>query len=126
MRCVTWIVLAVVCAAGAPAWGQTPAEFYRGQTIKLHVSTSPGGGYDLVSRMFAKYFPAHMPGRPNVIVVNMPGAAGVSMTNWAYNVAPKDGTIIGMPNLTVPMNQVIILDQVRYDATKLNWIGNLE
>jgi tripartite-type tricarboxylate transporter receptor subunit TctC len=67
-----------------------------------------------------------MPGRPNVIVMNMPGAAGVSMTNWAYNVAPRDGTIIGMPNLTVPMNQVIIPDQVRYDATKLNWIGNLE
>jgi len=121
-------VVAVLCGATATARAQTqaPADFYRGQVIKLHVSTSPGGGYDLVSRMFAKYFPNHMPGRPAVVVMNMPGAAGVSMTNWAYNVAPRDGTIIGMPNLTVPMNQVIIPDQVRYDATKLNWIGNLE
>jgi len=118
--------VAVLCGAIATAWAQTPAGFYRGQVIKLYVSTSPGGGYDLVSRMFAKYFPNHMPGRPSVVVMNMPGAAGVSMTNWAYNVAPRDGTIIGMPNLTVPMNQVIIPDQVRYDATKLNWIGNLE
>jgi tripartite-type tricarboxylate transporter receptor subunit TctC len=56
----------------------------------------------------------------------MPGASGVKMTNWAYTIAPKDGTMIGMPNLTVPMNQVITPDQVRYDAAKLNWIGNLE
>jgi len=119
-------VTAVLCGTIASAQAQSVADFYRGQSIKLYVSTSPGGGYDLVSRMFAKYFPNHMPGRPAVVVMNMPGAAGVSMTNWAYNVAPRDGTIIGMPNLTVPMNQVIIPDQVRYDATKLNWIGNLE
>jgi tripartite-type tricarboxylate transporter receptor subunit TctC len=119
-------ILAAVCGASASAQAQAVADFYRGQTIKLHVSTSPGGGYDLVSRIFVKYFPQYVPGRPTVIVVNMPGAAGVSMTNWAYNVAPKDGTVIGMPNLTVPMNQIIIPDQVRYDATKLNWLGNLE
>ncbi len=115
-----------ILGAAVPAAAQAPADFYRSQTIKLYVSTSPGGGYDLVSRIFVRYFPNHMPGHPNVIVVNMPGAAGISMTNWAYNVAPRDGTIIGMANLTIPMNQVIIPDQVRYDATKLNWIGNLE
>lgn len=118
--------IVALCGAIASAQAQSVADFYRGQTIKLYVSTSPGGGYDLVSRIFSRYFPAHMPGRPNVVVMNMPGAAGVSMTNWAYNVAPRDGTIIGMPNLTVPMNQIIIPDQVRYDASKLNWIGNLE
>jgi tripartite-type tricarboxylate transporter receptor subunit TctC len=48
------------------------------------------------------------------------------MTNWTYHVAPRDGTMIGMANLTVPMNQVIAPNQVRYDATKLNWVGNLE
>lgn len=120
------VVAIALCGAAAQAAAQAPADFYRGQTIKLYVSTSPGGGYDLVSRIFVRYLPNYIPGRPNVIVVNMPGAAGVSMTNWAYNVAPRDGTVIGMPNLTVPMNQVIIPDQVRYDATKLNWIGNLE
>jgi tripartite-type tricarboxylate transporter receptor subunit TctC len=56
----------------------------------------------------------------------MPGAAGVTLANWTANVAPKDGTMLGMANLTVPMNQVIAPDQVRYDSTKLNWVGNLE
>jgi tripartite-type tricarboxylate transporter receptor subunit TctC len=121
------VVLAIVCGGAiSPVQAQSVADFYRGQTIKHYVSASVGGGYDMVSRIFVKYFPNHMPGRPTVIVVNMPGAAGVSMTNWAYNVAPKDGTVIGMANLTVPMNQVTSPNQVRYDATKLNWIGNLE
>jgi tripartite-type tricarboxylate transporter receptor subunit TctC len=118
---------ALACCGHVPAaWAQSAADFYRGQTIRLYVSTSPGGGYDHVSRLFARYLPNHMPGKPNVLVMNMPGAAGVTMTNWAYNVAPKDGTVIAMPNLTVPMNQVTMPEQVRYDARKLNWIGNLE
>jgi tripartite-type tricarboxylate transporter receptor subunit TctC len=65
-----------------------------------------------------------VPGRPTVIVVNMPGTIG--MANWIYGVADKDGTVIGLPNLSVPMNQVIVPQKVRYDATRLNWIGNLE
>ena len=120
------LVLAGSCLDCLPALADTVSDFYRGNTIRLYVSTSPGGGYDLVSRLFVRYFPNHLPGKPSVIVVNMPGAAGVTLANWAYNVAPRDGTVLGMPNLTVPMNQVITPDQVRYDAAKLNWIGNLE
>jgi tripartite-type tricarboxylate transporter receptor subunit TctC len=59
-------------------------------------------------------------------VLNMPGAAGVTMSNWLYNVAPKDGTALGMANLTMPMNQVIAPAQVRFDANKFQWLGNLE
>jgi tripartite-type tricarboxylate transporter receptor subunit TctC len=68
----------------------------------------------------------HIPGNPTVIVVNMPGAGGVKMTNWAYTVAPKDGTTIGMPLMTVAVNQHLRPKKIRYDATKLNWIGNME
>jgi tripartite-type tricarboxylate transporter receptor subunit TctC len=114
------------CLAAATALADPVSDFYRGNTIKLYVSASPGGGYDHVSRVFVKYFPAHMPGNPAVIVSNMPGAAGVTLANWTTNIAPKDGTMLGMANLTVPMNQVIAPNQVRYDATKFNWIGNLE
>jgi tripartite-type tricarboxylate transporter receptor subunit TctC len=122
-----WAATALACCwLASPALAEPVADFYRGKTVKLYVSTSPGGGYDHVARLFIRYFPNYLPGKPDVIVMNMPGAAGVTLANWGYNVAPKDGTVIGMPNLTVPMNQVIAPDQVRYDATKLNWIGNLE
>jgi tripartite-type tricarboxylate transporter receptor subunit TctC len=123
---LTAIALAAACHGISPAAAQPVADFYRGNTIRYYVSTSPGGGYDHVSRLFVKYFPNHMPGKPNVVVMHMPGAAGVTLANWTANIAPKDGLMLGMANLTVPMNQVIAPDQVRYDATKLNWIGNLE
>ena len=99
-------------------------DFYRSQTIKLVVSASAGGTYDLAARVFVKHFSAHMPGRPNVIIVNMPGTVGTA--NWLFEVAEKDGSVIGLPNQSVPMNQVVTPKNVRYDARKFNWIGNLE
>jgi tripartite-type tricarboxylate transporter receptor subunit TctC len=110
----------------APALADPVEDFYRGNTIRLYVSATAGGGYDHVARLFVKYLPNYLPGKPTVIVLNMPGAAGVTMSNWLYNVAPKDGTALGMANLTMPMNQVIAPAQVRFDANKFQWLGNLE
>ena len=99
---------------------------FKGQLIKLHLSANAGGGYDAVARIFIKYYPKYIPGNPGMVVTNMVGAGGITMTNWVYNIAPKDGTVLGMPHLTVPMNQVIMPEHVRFDAARLNWIGNLE
>jgi tripartite-type tricarboxylate transporter receptor subunit TctC len=116
-----WLVFAPVANAADPV-----AEFYSGKTVRLVVSSEPGGGFDLVARSFARYFNAHVPGKPGIVVMNMPGGGGLTMANWAYNIAPKDGTVIAMPLTTLPINQLILPDSVRYDAGKLNWIGNLE
>ena len=126
---VSRIAVATACSAcilfAVSSVSAEPAEsFYRGNTIKLYVSASAGGTYDLAGRIFVKHFQNHVPGKPTVIVVNMPGTIG--MPNWLYGVAEKDGTILGLPNLSVPMNQVIMPKNVRYDATRFNWIGNLE
>lgn len=118
--------VAIICIAQSivPTGAQTAETFYRGKSIKLHVSASPGGAYDLAGRIFAKHFHNYIPGRPTVIVLNMPGT--ISMPNWLYGVAEKDGTVIGLPNLSVAINQVIKTPNVRYDVTRFNWIGNLE
>jgi tripartite-type tricarboxylate transporter receptor subunit TctC len=126
-RCAAAIVaLACLCLAikGGAARADAVEDFYRGNTIKLHVSASAGGTYDLAARVFVKHFSGHVPGRPNVIVLNMPGTVGTA--NWLYGAAEKDGAILGMPNQSVPMNQVVTPANVRYDAVKFNWIGNLE
>ncbi len=120
------VMLAGVLGALSPAKADPVENFYRGNTVRLQVSASVGGGYDHVARLFIKYFPNYLPGRPNMIVVNAPGAAGVTMSNSLFNVAPKDGTVLGMANLTMPMNQIIAPGQVRYDANKFLWLGNLE
>jgi tripartite-type tricarboxylate transporter receptor subunit TctC len=115
---------AYIAMAATPAGADAVEDFYRGKTIRLIVSASAGGTYDLAARTFSQYFAQHVPGRPTVIVVNMPGT--ISMANWLSAIAEKDGTALGMPNLSVPMNQVIMPRNIRYDATKFNWIGNLE
>jgi tripartite-type tricarboxylate transporter receptor subunit TctC len=120
------LAVAAACLAMTPAQAQPAADFYRGNTIKFHLASEPGGGFDLVARGFAKYFGNYLPGRPTIVIVNMPGGGGTILANWAYNIAPKDGSIINMGLSTLPMNQVIAPDPVRYDANKFNWVGNLE
>jgi tripartite-type tricarboxylate transporter receptor subunit TctC len=117
---------ALIAFAATSAQAQPAADFYRGNTIKFYLASEPGGGFDLVARSFGKYFVNHMPGKPNIVIVNMPGGGGTILANWAYNIAPKDGSIINMGLSTLPMNQVISPDPVRYDANMFNWIGNLE
>jgi tripartite-type tricarboxylate transporter receptor subunit TctC len=124
--CGALVALAAACLATTPAQAQSAADFYRGNTIKFALASEPGGGFDLVARGFAKYFVNYMPGKPNVVIVNMPGGGGTIHANWAYNIAPKDGSVINMNLSTLPMNQVIAPDPVRYDANKFNWVGNLE
>jgi tripartite-type tricarboxylate transporter receptor subunit TctC len=124
--CGIFVALGTACLATAPAQAQPAAEFYRGNTIKFALASEPGGGFDLVARGFAKYFVNYMPGKPTIVIVNMPGGGGTLLANWAYNVAPKDGSVLNMGLSTLPMNQVIAPDPVRYDANRFNWVGNLE
>ena len=119
----------ILVAAAAGLAGAAPAaaaDFYKGRTLTLYVGSGAGGGYDFFGRVFVKYYGKHIPGNPTVIVVNRPGAGGTKMTNWAANAAPKDGLAIGMPLMPVATNQHLRPKAVRYDATELNWIGNME
>jgi len=117
--------VAIVCHGGE-AQAQSAADLYRGSTLRFHLASEPGGGFDLIARSFAKHLVNYVPGNPTIVVVNMPGGGGTILANWAYNIAPKDGSVIAMGLSTLPMNQVISPDPVRYDANRFSWIGNLE
>lgn len=120
-------ILALAAAVRAtPAGADAVADFYAGKTVRLYVSAVPGGGYDNIARAFGRTFGTHIPGKANLIVQNMPGGGGIVMNNWAYNIAPRDGTVIGMPNLTVATNQVLEPAAVKYDVNRMAWIGNIE
>ena len=74
---------------------ESVAQFYRGKTITIIAASSAGGGYDLYARTIARHIGKHLPGNPNVVVSNMPGAASNVAAAYIYNAAPKDGTVIG-------------------------------
>ena len=106
-------ILALLLAslfAPAPACAQSAVEaFYKGRTVDIMVGTVPGGGYDLYGRLLAQHLAKHIPGHPTVIVKNMPGAGHLRMTNWLYNVAPKDGTVMAVAPQALAIEQALAL-----------------
>lgn len=107
-----------------PAAAQDAAEFYKGKTISMVVSSSAGGGYDTLARTIARHLPKHIPGSPTVAVRNMPGAGGIVATNFLYNIASKDGLTIGGVQNNTPFEPLLGTKEADYDPKKFNWIGS--
>ena len=114
---------AAVVAISFPAVAQSLADFYKGKSVSLIVSTGEGGTYDTVARSIARYMPKHIPGAPSVILRYMPGAGHVVATNYMYNQAPKDGTYIATIGNSIPQSQALDGKGIRFDARKFNWLG---
>jgi tripartite-type tricarboxylate transporter receptor subunit TctC len=110
--------------ARAPA--QAPDEFYKGKQIRLIVGTAAGQDYDSWARLIARHLPRFLPGNPAVIVENMPGAGHILATNYLFNLAPRDGTAIGMVSRNMTEAAVMHLPNVRFEPAKFNWIGSPE
>ena len=97
---------------------------FAGKTITIIVGYKPGGGYDGTARMLARHLPQHIPGKPTVIVQNMPGGNSIIAANHMYNVAKPDGLTIGTFNRNLPIAQLTGVQGVKFDITKFAWIGS--
>ena len=123
--------IAALLAAGllaghglVPAAAADPiADFYAGRTVTLIVSTSSAGGYDTLARAIARHIGAHIPGRPTVIVRNMPGAGGLTATNYLYAAAEHDGSVIALIQNNPPFEPLFGTAEARFDPQKFNWLG---
>ena len=115
------LLLALPGAAQADA----VADFYKANQISVFVSSAPGGGYDNYARMLARHLGRHIPGSPGVVVKNMPGAGGARAANHVYNIAPKDGTSIVMPQNTLTIDQFTSTPSVKFDMRRFEWIGSM-
>jgi tripartite-type tricarboxylate transporter receptor subunit TctC len=120
------LVVSILVASGASAHAQAPAEFYRGKQIKLVVGTAAGQDYDLWARLIGRHITRHIPGNPALIVENMPGAGHIVATNHLFNVAARDGTVLGMVSRNMTDAAVMGLANVRYDPGRFNWLGSPE
>ena len=99
------------------------AEYYEGKTVRLIVMTTPGGGYDTYTRTIARYLGKHIPGKPNIIVQNMPGGGGFIATNYVYNVAKPNGLTVLVTNSGVVLQQAVGMRGIQFDAREFEWIG---
>jgi len=119
MRSLLFAVLAAI-----PLAGFAQSSPYAGKTVTIIVGYKAGGGYDATARLLARHLPKHIPGKPTVIVQNMPGANSMIAANHVYNVAKPDGLTIGTFNRNLPVAQLTKVDGVKYDMTKFAWIGS--
>jgi tripartite-type tricarboxylate transporter receptor subunit TctC len=105
--------------------GAAADDFYQGKTVNFIIGYPVGGGYDTYSRLIAAHLGEHLAGHPAVIPLNMPGAVTIRATNYLYNEAPKDGTVIGMIDQAIYLNQILGTSQLRADAARFTWIGRI-
>jgi tripartite-type tricarboxylate transporter receptor subunit TctC len=115
--------LALLAASPAAARADGVADFYRGKELRLIIGASVGGGYDIYARAIAKHLGEHMPGNPGIVPQDMPAGGGLAAANYIYNVASRDGTVIGAIQNTVPFEPFFNNRQAQFDATALNWLG---
>lgn len=113
-------LIASTLAFSAPSGA---AEFYQGKQITIVVGFSSAGTYDATARLFARHLGKHLPGKPNVIVRNQPGAGSLIATNSLYTSAPKDGTTLGVIGGGVVLEPMLGNPQANYDPRRFNWIG---
>jgi tripartite-type tricarboxylate transporter receptor subunit TctC len=106
-----------------------PESFFRGKTIRLLVGTTAGAGYDLVARLLAAHMGGHIPGNPTFVVENMAGAGSLTMMNYLYNRAARDGTVMGVPLNGVVLEPTLKLlsrngGAANFDIDRMNWVGS--
>jgi tripartite-type tricarboxylate transporter receptor subunit TctC len=111
-----------ICSA--QLYAQTPS--FQGKTIRLVVGSSTGGGYDLWARLLARYYGKHIPGQPEIVVQNMPGAGSLVAANHVYNVAKPDGLTLGAILPALYFDQLVGRKEVQFDWAKFSWIGSPE
>jgi tripartite-type tricarboxylate transporter receptor subunit TctC len=121
----TIAAIAILASSGPSATAQTAADKFKNKPFEIVVGYDTGGGYDIYARALARHIGRHLPGNPNVIVKNMPGAASRQAANHIYNIAPKDGTVIGTIARGLPTDELLGSGGIRFESTKLTWIGSM-
>ena len=116
----------IVMAAGigvAPAMADPVADFYKGRTVTIAIGTGMGGGYAVYARLAAEHLGRHIPGHPILIVQSMPGGGGLNLHNYAFKVAPRDGSYLFVMPQNAAVEQVSKTPGIAFDARQFNYIG---
>jgi tripartite-type tricarboxylate transporter receptor subunit TctC len=119
------LMLAMLVLTPAAARADAVADFYKGKSVSVIVGYGTGGGYDVYGRLLARHIGRHIPGNPNIVLQNMPGAGSLRAVNYLANNAPKDGTAVAIFSRDMPLLGIIGHNpNVRFDPRKLTWLGS--
>lgn len=118
----------VACWAAMLAFDPAMAEAqpsFAGKTITLTIGYGPGSGNDVYGRLIARHIGKHIPGQPNVVAQNMPGAGSFKAANYLFQAAPKDGTSLGYISQTAATEELLGSQAIQFKTAQFNWIGRI-
>jgi tripartite-type tricarboxylate transporter receptor subunit TctC len=128
MRKISYVVF--VLTALLTGWSACvkaqDAPYYQGKSIRVVVGFTSGGFYDRWARLLARFMPKYIPGSPEMIVQNMPGAGGMIAANYTFNVAQPDGLTVASLSYGLYLDQMVGRSEAKYDIRKFGWIGSPE
>src|SRR3954452_9382785 len=119
----TLAIAAVLVSADAAA--QPAEQFFARKTVTITIGYTAGGSYDLYGRLVARHLGKHIPGRPTVVAQNMPGTGSLKAANYIYDVAPRDGTALGVVVESIALEQALANPAAQYDAARLTYVGRV-
>jgi tripartite-type tricarboxylate transporter receptor subunit TctC len=122
---IAFAVLAVAALFAGGAAAQSVEAFYKKGGFRMVVASGAGGGYDTYTRVLARHYGRHLPGQPNIVVQNMPGASGMLATNWAYNGAPRDGSRMLATYSAILSAHLLGNDKAKFDVRKFSFVGSI-
>jgi tripartite-type tricarboxylate transporter receptor subunit TctC len=127
MSAIRWalpVALIAITGLNAAPAGAADAEYFKGKTVTIAIGYGFGGSYGMYARTFAANLGKHIPGNPTIVVKSMPGAGGMKMTNYAYNVMPQNGHDLLVPPDGLVINQLMRPKKMRFDARNFTWLGS--
>jgi tripartite-type tricarboxylate transporter receptor subunit TctC len=119
------VTAALVFSVSTANANEDVAAFYQGKTIQILIGYSAGGGYDAYARTLSRHLSKHMPGSPEVVAKNVPGAGSLVLMNQLANTLPRDGTVFGAVNSGMAYEPMFGNEKAQFDVNEMNWIGNL-
>ena len=118
-------VVLLLAASASVVRAQTPEQFYKGRQLSMIVFTGAGSTYDIYARLLVRHLADHIPGKPTIIVQNMPGAGGLKAEEYIYRIAPKDGTVMGTVGRGLPFEPMLGENEGNLDPLKFTWLGSM-
>jgi tripartite-type tricarboxylate transporter receptor subunit TctC len=124
MMRISAATLVLVATPISLALADPVADFYKSRTVTVVISGSTASTYDVGTRLIVKYMSRHIPGQPQIVPKSMIGAGHLIATNYLYNAAERDGSVIGSIGETVPMAHLLTPQQAKFKAAEFFWLGN--
>jgi len=125
----TRVIVALTMALaliGVPVHGEPGSDLFKKREITIQIGAGAGGGADIYARLLSRHFGRHLPGNPTIVAKNLPGAGGLRLANQLYNVAPKDGTELGLFLSGTALEPLFGNKEAKFETTKFTWIGNMD